>query len=210
MCLDRLSIAALAAAVFATAPLAAQERTPQQAAADSAFGACVAAAESNQGPQANAAADQAERLYAAWRQASPSDPIPVMRLGQIVTRCRIRFANFMRQAAMLEESNALLEEALSLDPRSWEARFALAMNHFHTPGFLGRAPDALRELETLLAQQGEAADSPRYALTYAFLGDLYLKGGDRARALELWRKGAALFPTDEMIQERLREQTPGK
>lgn len=211
MFLSRISLATLAATIVIAAPAAAQERTARMAAADSAFDACVQAADANDGAKANAAADQAEKLYQQWAAAQPNQVHPRTRLGQIKTRCRIRFANFMRQGALLDESNALLEEALAIDPESWDARFALAMNHYHTPDFLGRTADAVREMETLLAQQGERSDRPHYALVYAFLGDLYAKTGDRARAAELWRKGSTLFPADAMLQERLqKEQTSGK
>lgn len=34
------------------------------------------------------------------------------------------------------------------------------MNYFHTPAFLGRTDDAVREFERLVAQQGARTDRP--------------------------------------------------
>ncbi|HEX5723826.1 MAG TPA: hypothetical protein VFX98_00080 [Longimicrobiaceae bacterium] len=208
----RLVVAALAALSLFAAPAArAQQATPPElAAADSAREACIQAADADQRAQADAAADRAEALYGRLQRQLPDDPRPLVGLGQVKTRCRIAFVPMMAKGALLEESNALYERALEIDPRSWDARFSLAMNHFHTPEFMGRTPDALRELQALVAQQGGSAERPSYALPYLYLGDLYRRTGDAAKAEETWKQGAALFPQDTRFAEKLAGVQPGK
>lgn len=194
--------------LLSAAPAAGQDlpQHSQLAAADSAKAVCIGAAEAKREKEAEPAAERAEQLYGELRKALPDDPRPRIGLAQVKSRCRIPFANFMRQGVLVGESNELLEEALALDPRSWEGRFLLAMNHYHTPAFLGRAGDAVEHLETLLAQQGEKSDRPHYALVYVYLGDLYGRAGERGRAVALWRKGAGLFPANALLRDRLRKE----
>lgn len=209
----RLSLAALAAVALLVAPDARAQQLPESpelAAADSALRACITAAEADRRAEAGAAADRAEALFGQLIKQLPGDARPLAGLGQVKARCRIPFVPMMTKGALLEESNALYERALSLDPTSWDARFMLAMNHYHTPEFLGRTPDAIREMETLVAQQGGRADRPYFALPYLFLGDLYQRTGNAAKAAETWRQGAALFPGDARFAQKLAGANSGK
>ena len=196
-----LAAALLATGAFlTTTPVRAQGADP--AAARAALAECRAAAEGRQEAQAKAAADRAEPLYRAWMAAAPRQVEPRVGLAQVKSRCRLPFADLMGQGALIGQANALLDEALSVDSTHWEARFTLAMHHFHTPEFLGRTPDAVRELETLLRQQGGRAE-PHFAETYVYLGDLYRRTGREAEARALWERGARLFPGDARFGERL-------
>jgi len=196
---------ALAAAALAltAASAAAQQAADPHADARAALAQCIAAAEGGREVEAGAAADRAESLYRAWMKDAPNDPAPRVGLANVDTRCRIPFAEMMTKGQLLMMGNALLEEALRLDSTHWEARFSLAMNHFHTPDFLGKLPDAIRQLEILVAQQGTRADSPRYALPYLFLGDAYRRANREADARAVWQRAAALFPADGRFPQRL-------
>ncbi len=94
---------------------------------------------------------------------------------------------------------AAYEEALELDETHWEARFKLAQHLYYAdlPG------DSVRHFETLLEQQKDRVSEPHHARAYVWLGNLYVSGGDEEAALEVWRKGAALFPDDAAIADRL-------
>src|SRR4051812_28597620 len=195
----------LAAAILAvgTGRAAAQTAGEPHADARAALGQCIAAAEGGRELEAKTAADRAEGLYREWLKAAPTDPAPRVGLANVDTRCRIPFAEMMDKGELLMMGNALLEEALQLDSTSWEARFSLAMNHCHTPAFMGKTADAIRQLEILVAQQGNRADRPQFALPHLYLGDAYRRAGREADARAVWQKAAALFPADARFQQRL-------
>ncbi|HEX2190898.1 MAG TPA: TonB-dependent receptor [Longimicrobiaceae bacterium] len=195
---------AMAAAVIAggAAPLAAQGGT----AADAALAACSAAVKAKDEGEARTQADRAARLFRERIAASRTDADARVGLARTISECRIPLANFMQAGQLVGESSELLEEALAIDSTHWAARYVLAMNHYHTPAFLGRTGDAVREFERLIAQQGERGDPPVFAQPYLRLGDLYLRARRRDDALALWRRGAALFPAQaEAFRRKLEE-----
>jgi hypothetical protein len=55
----------------------------------------------------------------------------------------------------------------------------------------------------LIEQQEAQAPQPHFAETYAWLGDQYRKGGHTDEARAIWERGAALFPGDEKLGEKL-------
>ena len=195
----------LAAAILAAGAqrAAAQQPADPHADARAALTQCIAAAEGGRELEAKTAADRAEGLYRDWMLAAPRDPAPRVGMANVHTRCRIPFAEMMNKGELLMMGNALLEQALQLDSTSWEARFSLAMNHFHTPAFMGKATEAIRQLEILVAQQGNRADRPHYAMPYLYLGDAYKRANREADARAIWQRAAALFPADARFQQRL-------
>ncbi|HYH82530.1 MAG TPA: hypothetical protein VEX86_22255 [Longimicrobium sp.] len=192
----------LAAALLATSRAAAAQAAPHADAA-AALQQCLAAAQAGTEMPALAAADRAETLYRQWAKDAPADPAPRIGLASVASRCRIPFAEMMQKGVLIEQANGLLEQALQLDSTSWDARFSLAMNHFHTPEFLGKTDDAIKHLETLVAQQGTRADRPYFAMPYLYLGDLYKRVRREADARATWERGARLFPTDARFQQKL-------
>lgn len=163
---------------------------------------CTAAGERKDEAAARPAIQQATALLREWMQAEPRAVEPRVRMANVRARCEIPFTDMMGAGALIGQANAMLEEALQIDSTHWEARFTLAMHHFHTPEFLGRTPDAIRHLEILLRQQSGAAQ-PHFAETYLYLGDLYRRAGRADEAAALWRRGAALFPADARFGEKL-------
>ncbi len=106
------------------------------------------------------------------------------------------------KGALIGQANALLEEALRLDPRHWEGRFFLAMNHFNSPAMMGKGDEAIRHLETLVEQQGDGT-RPNFAMPYLYLGDAYKRKGEADRAEATWRRALELFPNDARFYGRL-------
>lgn len=193
---------AAAASLVAAGPARAQETNPASEAA-AALEACVAAVEGADEAAARAAADRSVRLHEAWLEARPDDPDPRVGLARTLSQCRIPFASFMEQGALVGRSNALLEDALKIDSEHLEARLALALNHYYTPEFLGRTKDSIRHFEILLEQQAERAGIPGGVIPWAFLGDLYLREGREDDAVEVWRRGLEIFPGAEELTTRL-------
>jgi tetratricopeptide (TPR) repeat protein len=204
--------AALLAALTAGAPAApAQSPTPADpvlAAAAEALRGCLAYVEGSEElkerkKEAVLAAERAERLYRALIRSRPDDPAGHVGLAQTLTRCRLPYASMMRTIVLVEESSGAYRKALTLDPRHWEARFGLAMNYFHTPAFLGKTNDAIREFERLLAQQGARTEPAAFALPYLYLGELFERSSREADAERIWRKGASLFPDHAGLARKL-------
>lgn len=167
---------------------------------------CGEAASSEDEAAAESAAERAERAASAFPEGREADALVIR--AQVLTRCRIPFAGFMRQGALVGESNELLEQALSLNPTHLGARFNLAMNHYHTPAFLGRTDDAIAAFERLLAQHGEKRDE-RVATAYYYLGELYDRVDRAGEAATAWRLGAERFPEYEPLQEKVEALGPG-
>jgi|GEM_PF-503529 len=199
--------AVLAAALLATSRAAAAQADPHADAA-AALQQCMAAAQAGTELPAIAAADRAQALFQQWAKDAPRDPAPRIGLASVASRCRIPFAEMMQKGVLVGQANGLLEEALQMDSTSWDARFSLAMNHFHSPEFMGKTGDAIRHLEILLAQQHDRADRPSFALPYLYLGDLYKRVHRDADARALWERGARLFPGDARFKQKLTGAAP--
>ncbi len=197
--------AALAAALLGAAPAISQPvgEAPDSTAVLASLVLCAEAAEAGNQPEASTAADEAWSGLEAWRQARPDAPGPLVGQARVLLQCRIPFAAFMEQGALSARASEVLRAALELDPTHWEARFLLGVNYFHNPEFMGLTDDAIQEFETLLEQQGERADFPDMAAPYIYLGDLYARVGRPADARATWERGAALFPDDPGLAERL-------
>jgi vitamin B12 transporter len=196
--------AALVAALALWAGRAQAQAFPAERAAEvrAAVEQCTAAAAGQDEAVARREAQRATALLREWMQAEPRGVEPRVRMANVRARCELPFADLMGKGALIGQANALLEEALQIDSTHWEARFTLAMHHFHSPEFLGRAPEAIRHLEILLRQQRDGTQ-PHFAQTYLYLGDLYRRAGRADDATAIWRRGAALFPADTRFAEKL-------
>lgn len=181
-------------------PLCASARAQAPEQAGAALSRCDVAAQAQDGTAAGAAAADAEQVAAALGAGYEADALVIR--AQILTRCRIPFAGFMQQGALVEESNQLLERALALAPHHLGAQFTLGMNHYHTPEFLGRTGAAVAAFERVLADHGEE-DDERVAAAYYYLGVLYERMGRSGEATTTWRKGAKRFPQYEPLQKKV-------
>ncbi|MBW3655633.1 MAG: TonB-dependent receptor [Gemmatimonadetes bacterium] len=198
----RATAMAVAAACWAGTLNAQQFPAERAAEARAAVEACSAAGGRKDEAAARPAAQRASALLAEWLRAEPRAVEPRVRMANLRAGCELPFADMMGQGTLIGQANTLLEEALQIDSTHWEARFTLAMHHFHTPEFLGRGPEAIRHLEILLRQQGEGP-RPNFARAYLVLGDLYRRGKREEDALAVWRRGAALFPDNVELRARL-------
>lgn len=176
---------------------------PTPGAAIDSLKSCIAAAEAKRQPEALAAADLAWSGFKAGHDVRPLDPEPLVGQARVLLQCRLPFAPFMEQGALSARAGEILRSALELDATHWDARFTLAINYFHNPEFMGLTDDAIREFETLLEQQGTRTDFPEMAGPYVYLGDLYARIGRAEDANATWKRGAALFPHDPRLAERV-------
>ncbi len=163
------------------------------------FEECTAAEAEGRKDRMEAAAARLEAAAAAMEAERPADAMVVR--ARVRSQCLIPFAPFMRKAVLLDESNALLEQALQIEPRHLLARFVLGMNHYHSPTFLGRTQAAVQALERVLEDHGDREERI-VALAYLHLGELYERQGRLALALQTWRRGAERFPADPALREK--------
>lgn len=164
---------------------------------------CQAAAADDMKDASRAIAREAESLFTHLERQHPQDPEPLVGHARVLSQCLLPFAGAFGKADLYHRSTELLERALALDSTHWAARYSLALGHYHVPRFMGRTDDAIREFERLLRQQGDAAEFPEQAGPFAYLGDLYVRKGRGEDAVQLWQRGAALFPDDRRLQRRL-------
>jgi tetratricopeptide (TPR) repeat protein len=112
-------------------------------------------------------------------------------------------SNDMEKGTWSMKSIQACERALKVDPEHWGAQFVKGMNLSQWPDFLGKQPEAIRTFERLVEQQERSAPEPHFAETYYHLGNLYRKTGNAAKALEVFKKGLALFPDDKTLREQI-------
>ncbi|MBK7643882.1 MAG: hypothetical protein IPJ19_12690 [Planctomycetes bacterium] len=101
------------------------------------------------------------------------------------------------------KADKAFDRALALDDHNWEARYVKAVSLSNWPAFLGKQPEAIANLETLVKQQSQGPVQPYYAQTYLILGNLYKQTGKSDQALEMWQQGLALFPDDAEMQKQI-------
>jgi tRNA A-37 threonylcarbamoyl transferase component Bud32/tetratricopeptide (TPR) repeat protein len=111
----------------------------------------------------------------------------------------------MERGTLAIKADRAFDTALSIDPNHWWARFEKAMALTYWPAVFGKRPAAIREFETLIKQQEGSAPQPHFTQSYLYLGNLLLEDGKRERALEVWKKGQSLFPSDPELNQRLAE-----
>lgn len=169
---------------------------------DSALAACGRAASRGDKRAANTAADSAERIYRAVAD-SGLEHTATVRLARVIGECRIPVASFFSKPRLARQAEGMLTRLLASDSTSWEGRYTLALLYYHAPSFVGKTDDAIRQFETLLAQQGASAAFAEQAAPYAYLGDLYERTGRKAQAVSLWRRAITLFPGDTALKRRL-------
>jgi vitamin B12 transporter len=174
---DGMMMARIAAGLLGLAMVAGSGAAQTVMSAEAALSACGAAARAGDPGAAGTAAEDALAVARRIEAERPADALEVR--ARVLIQCRIPFAPFLRRGELLEAANRLLREALARDPAHLGARFALAMNHYHSPPFLGRTDDAIREFERLLADHDGSGD-PRVAASRGYLAELYERTGRSA------------------------------
>jgi len=107
------------------------------------------------------------------------------------------------QGLLALQADKLFDNALSLDPANWEARFTKAVAMTHWPASMNKSEEVIQNFQTLIEQQETQPPQPHFAEPYAWLGDQYQKAGQNDAAHSIWARGAALFPNDAKLNQRL-------
>ncbi|MEX2283616.1 MAG: TonB-dependent receptor [Gemmatimonadota bacterium] len=178
------------------------------ASADSTLDACITAAAQKDEKSAKAAGDRAFSLYGTAADQPHTAVHGLTGQARVISQCRIPFASFMRQGALVEESIDLVVQALQIDSMSFGARFMLAMNYFSMPAFLGKTEDAVQQFERLIALHGNRKEIDGLATAYLSLGELYERQKKHEQPQTVWQRGSALFP--DHAELKTQSQKPKK
>ncbi|MFO1514900.1 MAG: hypothetical protein U1F83_18665 [Verrucomicrobiota bacterium] len=98
------------------------------------------------------------------------------------------------------------DAALDIDPANWDARFFKATAMSYWPAEMNKRPEVVERFTKLIADQESQSSQPQFAQSYYWLGETYVKMGRSDYAEQVWRRGAALFPSDPMLQQKLTVQ----
>ena len=145
-----------------------------------------------------------EVLAAFERRAdeSPNDARVHADLGAAYLQ-KLNSVSEMEKGAWALRADRSFDAALAIDPAHWEARFTKALSLSYWPPITGKQPESIHQFETLIAQQESSTARPEHAKSYLYLGNLYLGQGKGQKALDVWRRGASLFPEDSELSARL-------
>jgi tetratricopeptide (TPR) repeat protein len=95
------------------------------------------------------------------------------------------------------------DAALKIDPSNWDAQFFKAVAMSYWPAEVNKGDEVIQRLSGLIAQQDSQSPQPEFALPYVALGQQYQKLGQNDNALQAWQAGAAKFPNDSTLQQKL-------
>ena len=181
-------------------------------------GAIWPAAVSTAAPSANPAAGLYARGLAGDQQAvldciaelekvlavQPNDQLARVYLGSAYTLRSRDLGLGKAKIDALRKGIALMDEAAAAVPANARVQLTRAVTNEALPLFLGRRQIARAQLEELLAmvEKDPAKLKPAdQQLLYLNAGEAVRRAGDKARAAELWRRGAAIRADAKLTQE---------
>jgi hypothetical protein len=74
------------------------------------------------------------------------------------------------------------------------------------PAEMNKGDEVINRFTQLIQDQETQPAQPHFAQSYVWLGDQYQKSGRADYADQVWRRGAALFPSEPMLQKKLAAQ----
>jgi tetratricopeptide (TPR) repeat protein len=149
---------------------------------------------------------QLDAAIGALEQRASSDPqnaACAAALGQAYLKKCAGIADVREQAIFAMKADQTLESALTLDPANWEARYTKAVGMSYWPAQLNKQQEVIEQFRTLIQQQELQTPEPHFARSYAWLGDQYQKAGQPDYAVQVWQRGAALFPDNQELKRKL-------
>jgi len=147
--------------------------------------------------------DQAITEFEQRASASPTTAEYPATLGQAYLQKAGTLKDLREQGILGLKADQSFDAALNLDPANWEAGFWKATAMSYWPPQLGKSQEIIDRFLELIKLQETRAPQPQFAQTYATLGDQYQKQGYPDYAKQVWQRGAALFPNDTQLQQKL-------
>jgi tetratricopeptide (TPR) repeat protein len=150
--------------------------------------------------------DMLPRLIEQMSKAVEADPenIPArLQLAQAYIAKLYTVPDGPERGAWAMRADAEWRKVLKLDDTNWEARFSIAYSLSQWPKQFNRAPEAIKEFETLVAQQETMRPEPRHAQVYLQLALMYREQGSAKKAEEILRRGLERHPDSEQLAAAL-------
>lgn len=141
-----------------------------------------------------------EKLLAA----QPNDQVARVYLGSAYTLRSRDLSIGPAKLTALRKGIALMDEAAAAAPDDARVQLTRAVTNEALPTFLGRRKVARQQLDRLvgLVERDPAKLKPAdQQLLYLNAGEAAKRAGDKERARELWRHGAALKADAKLTQE---------
>ena len=136
--------------------------------------------------------------------AAPNDQLARVYLGSTYTLRSRDLGLGKAKLDALRKGIALMDEAAAALPGDARVQLTRAVTNEALPIFLGRRKIARAQLEALLAmvEKDPAKLQPvNQQLLYLNAGEAAQRAGDKTRAEELWRRGAAIKADPKLTQE---------
>jgi tetratricopeptide (TPR) repeat protein len=124
-------------------------------------------------------------------------------LGQAYLQKCGAISDVREQGILAMQADKVFDAALDLDSSNWEARFTKAVALSYWPASMGKSDEVINHFLTLIQQQETQPQQPQFAESYLWLGDQYQKAARSDDARNAWGRGAALFPENQQLKNRL-------
>lgn len=148
--------------------------------------------------------DELVKLLEERAKSRGNDPDAQTQLGLAYLQKTFRAGGGPEAGLWATKADRAFDAALQADDAHWEARFQKAVSLSFWPPMMGKQPDAVKQFETLVAQQEASGTKAKgYAQTYLFLGNMHLQMGAKDKALAAWNQGLAQFPDDAELQKKI-------
>ena len=147
-----------------------------------------------------------EQAIAELEQRAANDPQTaenVVALGVAYLKRAGSIEDAREKAILAMKADQTLENALTLNPSNWEARYTKAVGMSYWPPELNKGQEVIEQFQMLVQQQETQSPQPQFAWSYLWLGEQYQKSGQADYAAQVWQRGAALFPGNEELKSRL-------
>jgi len=122
-------------------------------------------------------------------------------------------AAYLKECALIQDirergilamkADELFDTALNLDSSNWDARFTKALAMSYWPPQLNKGQEVIEQFTALIQQQEMQPPQPQFARSYVLLGEQYQKAGNSDSAQQVWQRGAALFPDNTDLENKL-------
>ncbi|MCP3914333.1 MAG: hypothetical protein GY711_02120 [bacterium] len=139
-----------------------------------------------------------EHLEAA-AEAAPGDTEAQLDLGVAYLQKIQEVGAGPLAGVLADKADGAFDQALTVDPEHWEARFHKAVALSFWPPVFGKQNESIQQFEILIEQQAGTTPQGHHAQTHLLLGNMYQQIGNTEKALAAWQQGLQMFPNNEAL-----------
>jgi tetratricopeptide (TPR) repeat protein len=108
------------------------------------------------------------------------------------------------QVLLANKAIGQFSAALALE-ENWLGLYTRGNSYVYWPAIFGRTPLAIADLEKAIALSRQGEKHNYHVRAYVALGEAYWRLNDLEKARQLWREALQLFPANEALQIRLKQ-----